>query len=165
LKGQVWEGGHRVPAIAYWKDHAYYGNNNQPVMSMDIFPTVVDLLGDSHLLNTNFDIYINHKPDKMKTNKEKNEFMLKHTLIIIAGMFLFFSCIEEEGHVLFSPDQNHKFILNTNNDRLTYHFISYGDTVVKNSRLGFGIRSSMETGTHRKKYGSTNWKVMRHQSR
>ena len=54
-KGQVWEGGHRVPAIAYWKNHTYSGKNNQPVMSMDIYPTIVDLMGDNKSLHLKSD--------------------------------------------------------------------------------------------------------------
>ncbi|MBI1342140.1 MAG: sulfatase-like hydrolase/transferase [Terrimonas sp.] len=43
-KGNVWEGGHRVPAIAYWKDKITPGVTDQTVMSMDIFPTIMDLV-------------------------------------------------------------------------------------------------------------------------
>ena len=42
-KGQLYEGGHRVPAIFYWKDKIEPGTSDQLVMSMDIFPTIADL--------------------------------------------------------------------------------------------------------------------------
>ncbi len=45
-KGQVYEGGHRVPAIFYWQDKIESSVSDKLVMSMDIFPTIVDLLGD-----------------------------------------------------------------------------------------------------------------------
>ena len=41
----MWEGGHRVPAIAYWRSKALPQEIDQPILSMDIFPTVVDLVG------------------------------------------------------------------------------------------------------------------------
>ncbi|SEJ51696.1 Arylsulfatase A [Cyclobacterium xiamenense] len=43
-KGQVYEGGHRVPAIFYWKDKIQPGVSDQLVMSMDLFPTIASLL-------------------------------------------------------------------------------------------------------------------------
>ena len=45
-KGQVYEGGHRVPAIFYWKGKIESSVSDKLVMSMDIFPTIVDLLGE-----------------------------------------------------------------------------------------------------------------------
>ena len=43
-KGQLYEGGHRVPAIFYWKGTIQPGTSDQLVLSMDIFPTLADLL-------------------------------------------------------------------------------------------------------------------------
>lgn len=44
-KGDVWEGGHRVPAIAWWPDHIPpLSATDQTVMTMDIVPTILDLL-------------------------------------------------------------------------------------------------------------------------
>ena len=43
-KGSLWEGGHRVPAIAYWKDKIQPSVRKEPLMTMDIFPTIVDLV-------------------------------------------------------------------------------------------------------------------------
>jgi arylsulfatase A len=50
-KGSVWEGGHRVPAIAYWKDHINSGTSKEIVLTMDIFPTLVDLINLTYFNN------------------------------------------------------------------------------------------------------------------
>jgi len=43
-KGSLWEGGHRVPAIAYWPGYIEPGTTtDQTVLSMDFFPTFVNL--------------------------------------------------------------------------------------------------------------------------
>ncbi len=43
-KGSLWEGGHRVPAIAYWPGYIEPGSTtDETVMSMDLFPTFVNL--------------------------------------------------------------------------------------------------------------------------
>lgn len=44
-KGTLWEGGHRVPAIAYWKGRIDTGVSHQTVISMDLFPTLASLAG------------------------------------------------------------------------------------------------------------------------
>ena len=42
-KNTVWEGGHRVPAIVQWTGHIKPREaSNEQVMSMDIFPTILD---------------------------------------------------------------------------------------------------------------------------
>lgn len=46
-KGSLWEGAHRVPAIAYWKDRIAPGSSNELLMGMDLFPTIVALTGTS----------------------------------------------------------------------------------------------------------------------
>lgn len=43
-KAQLYEGGHRVPAIFYWKNKIQAGTSDEMVLSMDIFPTIADLL-------------------------------------------------------------------------------------------------------------------------
>lgn len=43
-KGLVYEGGHRVPAIFYWKGIIQAGTSDQLMLSMDIFPTIASLL-------------------------------------------------------------------------------------------------------------------------
>lgn len=46
-KGSVWEGGHRVPAIIQWTGHIKPGWISQEViLTMDIFPTVLELAGN-----------------------------------------------------------------------------------------------------------------------
>ena len=43
-KGSLWEGGHRVPAIAWWPGNIEAGSlSSETVMSMDLFPTFVNL--------------------------------------------------------------------------------------------------------------------------
>ena len=44
FKGQVYEGGHRVPAIFNWKDKIPPGVSDELVMSMDLFPTIASLI-------------------------------------------------------------------------------------------------------------------------
>jgi arylsulfatase A len=45
-KGSVWEGGHRVPAIAWWPGKIKSGQeSDQTVMTMDLFPTMISLVG------------------------------------------------------------------------------------------------------------------------
>lgn len=42
-KGQIWEGGHRVPAIAYWPGKIASGSeSNATALTMDLFPTMLD---------------------------------------------------------------------------------------------------------------------------
>lgn len=47
FKGSLWEGAHRVPAIAYWKDRIPPGVNDDFLMGMDLFPTIAALTGES----------------------------------------------------------------------------------------------------------------------
>jgi len=45
-KGSLWEGGHRVPAIAYWPGRIKPGTvTSQTVLGMDMFPTMVSIAG------------------------------------------------------------------------------------------------------------------------
>ncbi|MCA9081625.1 MAG: sulfatase-like hydrolase/transferase [Planctomycetaceae bacterium] len=45
FKGSVWEGGHRVPGIAWQPGKIKPGVSDETVLSMDWFPTMVDLAG------------------------------------------------------------------------------------------------------------------------
>eukprot|EP00913_Durusdinium_trenchii_P028464 g26692.t1 len=46
FKGSVWEGGHRVPAIAWWPGRIKPGTvNRAPCISIDIMPTILDAAG------------------------------------------------------------------------------------------------------------------------
>ena len=47
LKGELGEGGHRVPAIAYWPGRIRPGINAQTAMTMDVFPTLAEIAGAS----------------------------------------------------------------------------------------------------------------------
>ncbi len=42
-KGTVWEGGHRVPGIAWWPGKIKAGITDQTALSMDLMPTLLDL--------------------------------------------------------------------------------------------------------------------------
>lgn len=45
-KGSLWEGGHRVPALAWWPGKIPAGSRcDQTVLTMDIFPTLLTLTG------------------------------------------------------------------------------------------------------------------------
>ena len=45
-KGSLWEGGHRVPAFAYWKGRIKPGTSGELLLGMDIFPTLAALTGN-----------------------------------------------------------------------------------------------------------------------
>lgn len=46
FKGQVWEGGHRVPAVARWTGRIRPGTScDQPAISLDLMPTLLELAG------------------------------------------------------------------------------------------------------------------------
>ncbi|CAN5910289.1 sulfatase-like hydrolase/transferase [soil metagenome] len=48
FKGSVWEGGHRVPAIARWPGRIAEGTtNDEPAISLDLLPTMLELAGAS----------------------------------------------------------------------------------------------------------------------
>jgi len=47
FKGSLWEGGHRVPAVAYWPGRIKPGSvTSQTTLGMDIFPTMVSIAGE-----------------------------------------------------------------------------------------------------------------------
>ena len=47
-KGTSWEGGVRTPFVAYWKSVLPAGKKlNEPVMSIDLFPTIANIIGAS----------------------------------------------------------------------------------------------------------------------
>lgn len=47
-KGDVWEGGIRVPCIIEWEGHIKPDITNFPATTMDIFPTIADILNIPH---------------------------------------------------------------------------------------------------------------------
>jgi arylsulfatase A-like enzyme len=55
FKGKLWEGGHRVPAIAYWKDRLVPGVNDETILSMDLFPTLISIADNDLPANVDFD--------------------------------------------------------------------------------------------------------------
>jgi arylsulfatase A-like enzyme len=45
-KGSLWEGGHRLPAVAYWPGRVKPGTTtDQTVLGMDLFPTMTSIAG------------------------------------------------------------------------------------------------------------------------
>lgn len=54
-KGTLLEGGHRVPAIVYWKGKITPRTSSATVMSMDIFPTVVALTNEGKMRSESLD--------------------------------------------------------------------------------------------------------------
>lgn len=55
-KGSLYEGGHRVPAIAYWPGYIKAGSiTNETVLSMDFFPTFINMTKEKSDLKFNFD--------------------------------------------------------------------------------------------------------------
>ena len=47
VKGTLWEGGHRVPAIAWWPGRIQPGSSDQLTMGFDLMPTLLSLAGIS----------------------------------------------------------------------------------------------------------------------
>jgi len=47
VKSDVYEGGHRVPAIAFWPGHIAPATSDATVATMDVFPTLLDLTATS----------------------------------------------------------------------------------------------------------------------
>lgn len=55
-KGQIWEGGHRVPAIAYWPSKIEAGKvSNITAMGADLLPTITAITGAPSPKNLKFD--------------------------------------------------------------------------------------------------------------
>jgi arylsulfatase A-like enzyme len=55
-KGALWEGGHRVPAIAHWPRYIKAGSvSNETILIMDFFPTFVNLSKSDTKHDFNFD--------------------------------------------------------------------------------------------------------------
>jgi arylsulfatase A len=58
-KSSLWEGGHRVPAIAFWKGRIEPGSSGEFLLGMDLFPTIAavagkDVQGDIRLDGVDF---------------------------------------------------------------------------------------------------------------
>lgn len=54
-KGNLLEGGHRVPAIAYWKNKIPAGESPETLMSMDLMPTILKITETPFPENHQFD--------------------------------------------------------------------------------------------------------------
>ncbi len=56
MKSEVWEGGIRVPAIAYWKNHIPANSScSDPCGLIDIFPTLHELVDSDHVIDYKID--------------------------------------------------------------------------------------------------------------
>jgi arylsulfatase A-like enzyme len=55
FKGKLWEGGHRVPALAIWKGKIEPGTSSETILSMDLFPTIISITGYDQPENMEFD--------------------------------------------------------------------------------------------------------------
>lgn len=86
-KGSLWEGGHRVPAIAYWPGYIRAGSiTNETVLSMDFFPTFVNLTNEKSDQKFNFDgvditrllIEEQSLPDRSVFWKYRNQKVVRH---------------------------------------------------------------------------------------
>lgn len=54
-KGALWEGGQRVPGIAYWKGIIIPGESRETILTMDLLPTLLNLSQKSYAEDLNFD--------------------------------------------------------------------------------------------------------------
>lgn len=71
-KGSLWEGGHRVPAIAYWEGTIQPGIRHDLIMTMDIFPTIAALVSAGDTVKMDVD-GIDFSPLLLSTEKEGND--------------------------------------------------------------------------------------------
>ncbi len=55
FKGSLWEGGHRVPGIAYWPGTIQPGETNATTITLDVFPTLLKLAGVESPAGLKFD--------------------------------------------------------------------------------------------------------------
>jgi arylsulfatase A-like enzyme len=56
LKGQVWEGGVRIPFLVQWKGHLRAGKvDDRPVIALDIYPTAIAAAGEKIPTDWNLD--------------------------------------------------------------------------------------------------------------
>jgi arylsulfatase A len=61
FKASVWEGGHRVPAIIRWPDYIKPGLTSQEtILTMDIFPTILELAGVENYRNIDGKSFAGH---------------------------------------------------------------------------------------------------------
>ena len=86
-KGALWEGGHRVPAIAYWPRYIKAGSvSNETILSMDFFPTFVNLSKANTKQDFKFDgvditrhlIEAKELPDRTLFWKYRNQKVARH---------------------------------------------------------------------------------------
>ena len=73
FKGSLYEGGLRVPAVIEWPSHISPRVTSYPAVSMDIFPTLAEIVGlpSSSMLNTQDGLSLRKLFDKEITKREK----------------------------------------------------------------------------------------------
>jgi arylsulfatase A-like enzyme len=73
FKGSLYEGGLRVPAVIEWPSHISPRVTSYPAVSMDIFPTLAEIVGlpSSSMLNTQDGLSLRNLFDKEITKREK----------------------------------------------------------------------------------------------
>ena len=78
-------------------------------------------------------------------------------LVISASVVIATSCSIKNDHEIISPNGQQKLIISTNQGKLNYSFISFGDAVVQNSSLGFGLDSKFEIVDLAESVFDTTW--------
>jgi len=64
FKGSLWEGGHRVPAIIRWPEYIEPGwTSKETVLTMDLFPTIIELAGVKSYNNVDGTSIVRHLLD------------------------------------------------------------------------------------------------------
>jgi len=54
-KGSLLEGGHRVPAVAYWEGRIQPGISDHALITMDLVPTILSICGEPDAIHAGFD--------------------------------------------------------------------------------------------------------------
>lgn len=79
-KGNLWEGGQRVPAIVYWKGHIAPGESSATLVTMDLLPTILSVTQTPAPAGRQFDgedfsaLLFDEDPDHNPSLKERTIF-------------------------------------------------------------------------------------------
>lgn len=126
-KASVWEGGHRVPAIAYWKNHIEPSTSEETILTMDIFPTLVDLVNPNFtqefepdgksflplLNNQKNNSHLKNRPLFWRTKNKKAVRLNEWKLVIDKKPHLFNlnEDIEEKNNLIEENDEIREYLL------------------------------------------------------
>ena len=80
----------------------------------------------------------------MRINLNTATNMTAKFFMIVLVSLMIYSCGNKSDYQLYSPDKNQKIILHNDNGKLQYQLISFGDTVVNPSELGFSVDEPFE---------------------